>query len=60
MERLIELSRGWVVMEDRGEEGEGVVRSSISSGSEVVLQQGRVCAIVFHCDKIDTFRHLLW
>ena len=59
MERLIELSRGGGGREDRGEEGEGVVRSQVSSGSGVVLQQGRVCAIVFHCEKIHISRHLL-
>ena len=37
-------------MEDRGEEGEGVVRSRFSSGSGVLLQQGKLCAMVFHCN----------
>ena len=51
METLTELSMGWVVRVEQGKVGEGFW-ASISSWTSLVLQQGKLSAIVFHCNII--------
>ena len=42
----MEVSKGLVVIDDRGDEG--VAASKLSAVSCVLLQQGKLCTIVFH------------
>ena len=52
METLTELSMGWVVRDEQGEVLEGFW-ASISSWTFLVLQQGKLSAIVFHCNIMN-------
>ena len=56
METLTELSMGWVVRDEQGEVGEEFL-ANISSWTSLVLQQGKLSAIVRHCNIMNICLH---